>query len=164
MSIRIRPSVVPSLSAIERDDLLEALDLQTVRLPWSGCWIWTGYTLNNGYGVTDVLDEKKVVTHRLTYELTVGIVPPVLQLDHLCRVRCCRNPAHLEPVTHRENVIRGVSLQKCRETWLARTHCNHGHELSGANVKLSKQGHRSCRTCQNLYSNLSHKKQRVIHS
>lgn len=76
------------------------------RVTESGCWIWTAHCHNKGYGVVSV-DRKMRLAHRMAYELTYGQVQKGLDLDHLCRVRCCVNPAHLEPVTRLENVRRG---------------------------------------------------------
>lgn len=67
-----------------------------------GCWLWTGSQDGKGYGKTG-----RGRIHRIVYEELVGPIPDGLQLDHLCRVRNCVNPAHLEPVTGRENVRRG---------------------------------------------------------
>ncbi|MFK5284023.1 HNH endonuclease signature motif containing protein, partial [Lacticaseibacillus paracasei] len=50
---------------------------------------------------------KSQKAHRFMYERLVGPIPAGMQLDHLCRVRPCCNPAHLEPVTQRENIARG---------------------------------------------------------
>jgi hypothetical protein len=74
-----------------------------------GCWIWTGATVANGYGVMHVWRDGRntsIRAHRFAYELLVGAIPDGHQLDHLCGVRRCVNPAHLEPVTARENVRR----------------------------------------------------------
>ena len=163
MSIKIRPSVVASLSSSQRAELLMQLEKRTVRIPWSGCWVFTGYVFNSGYGglrVRGTPGNDKYFVHRLSYELLIGAVPDGKQLDHLCRVRCCLNPAHLEPVTHRENVLRGISLPKAWKTWRSRTHCNHGHAFDENNTILTKQGHRRCRICQNFYSKLSHAQSR----
>src|SRR5208282_1570897 len=64
------------------------------RITETGCWIWMG-SLHKGYG-----------PHRESYELAKGNIPAGLQLDHLCRQKTCVNPAHLEPVTCRENIRR----------------------------------------------------------
>lgn len=75
-----------------------------------GCWIWTGSVEGKGYGHPTIAG-KKHPAHRLAYELLVGPVPEGLHLDHLCRVRRCVNPEHLEPVTSRENSLRGVQTK-----------------------------------------------------
>jgi hypothetical protein len=73
----------------------------------SNCWLWTG-SLSRGYGrVRDRRSGKSVPVHRIAYELLVGPIPDGLTIDHLCRVRCCVNPTHLQPVTNRENILRG---------------------------------------------------------
>lgn len=70
------------------------------------CWIWTGSTIRSGYGRLMYRGEQ-VLAHRRYYEHHVGPIPEGLTIDHLCRVRACVNPDHLEPVTNAENVRRG---------------------------------------------------------
>lgn len=96
------------------------------------CVLWTGSTDAKGYGLTRV-NSKNWRAHRYVYTQLVGPIPDGLQLDHLCRVPCCVNPDHLEPVTNRENVIRGIQARP------RPTHCRTGHAYDGA-VK--------CRTCR----------------
>lgn len=73
--------------------------------PGSGCWIWTGSKGEDGYG--SVRYRRKVWrAHRAAYTILVGPIPFGLELDHLCRVRACVNPSHLEPVTGEENIRR----------------------------------------------------------
>ena len=75
----------------------------------TGCWLWTANTTGrNGYGRFSG-DGGQMLAYRWTYEQLVGPVPEGMELDHLCRVRLCVNPSHLEPVSHRENCMRGVS-------------------------------------------------------
>jgi len=79
----------------------------------NGCWEWTAYILPNGYGWFGLVtgaNQRNALAHRVAYEFVVGPVPTGLQLDHLCRNRRCVNPDHLEPVTRRENILRGQSL------------------------------------------------------
>lgn len=78
-------------------------------VPPSTCWVWTGACTNGGYGTTSVLGRGWMV-HRLVYTTLVGPIPAGLTLDHLCRARSCVNPAHLEPVSQRENNLRGDTI------------------------------------------------------
>ncbi len=82
----------------------------------SGCWIWTASIGQEGYGRFGIksLETGKfriIEAHRVSYELFIGPILNGLELDHLCRVRACVNPAHLEPVTHKENCRRGETGQ-----------------------------------------------------
>lgn len=108
----------------------------------NGCWDWR-LSLVKGYGVVNI-DGKKVAAHRFVYELCEGPIPEGLTLDHLCRNRRCVNPAHLEPVTGRENTLRGEGLaaRQARQT-----HCIHGHPFDEANTGYHKTGARYCRAC-----------------
>ena len=105
------------------------------------CWIWVGAISGSGYGTFSLYGRKWNV-HRLSYLHFVGPVPDGLQLDHLCRVRACVNPSHLEPVTQQENARRGL--------FASRAHCQNGHEYTEANTYRSKRGRRYCRTCNRL--------------
>jgi hypothetical protein len=70
------------------------------------CWIWTASCTKDGYG--EFRHDGGKLAHRYAYRLLVGAIPPLRVLDHLCRVRCCVNPHHLEPVTRRMNTQRGI--------------------------------------------------------
>jgi hypothetical protein len=121
-------------------------DLVDSRNP-NGCWIWTGYC-HQGYGRLWVPERQQSFNvHRLAYEERIGPVPSDLELDHLCRKRACCNPAHLEPVTHQENVLRGVSpaAQNARKT-----HCPQGHPYAGKNLYVKPNGKRICRICHRV--------------
>jgi hypothetical protein len=107
--------------------------------PDSGCWLWTGQIGNNGYARFRYKGGQ--LGHRYAYEAAVGPVPEGLELDHLCRVRSCVNPEHLEAVTHRENCIRGLRGSLT-------THCPHGHEYTPENTTHNSKGGRVCRACK----------------
>lgn len=73
------------------------------------CWLWTAGKQGAGYGVF-AFEGTKRLAHRAAYEVSVGPIPNGLVIDHLCRVRACVNPAHLEAVTPDENTRRGASF------------------------------------------------------
>ncbi len=111
------------------------------------CWLWTaGKNCVSGYGTFGLAGRDRTA-HAVAYEHFIGPVPEGLELDHLCRVRACCNPAHLEPVTHAENVRRGERAN--------RTHCPAGHEYNEANTQVVRRdpSHRQpyqrlCRACK----------------
>jgi len=111
--------------------------------PFTGCWIWIGGLADGGYGVMGRgrAGEGNVRVHRFAYEYMIGPIPEGLEPDHLCRVRCCANPWHLEPVTRRENFLRG---QHPTAIHVRANLCKYGHSLHDAYVS---RGWRSCRTC-----------------
>lgn len=110
--------------------------------PNSGCWLWIGALRPTGYGVFNE-GGKRYPAHRWGYESLVGQIPKGLQIDHLCRVRSCVNPDHLEPVTQRENILRGNGIAAINAR---KTHCKRGHPLTAGNVYLSAK-RRQCRQC-----------------
>lgn len=112
----------------------------------SPCWIWTGFITSNGYGRMG-----STYAHRATYMQFVGLIPDGLELDHLCRVRECCNPYHLEPVTRKENLRRGVGAAVTRARHHAVDRCKHGHAFDAENTYLYRHGgldRRACRTCK----------------
>lgn len=131
-------------------DALILMGVDPVERFWShvekqpnGCWHWTAGRLDCGYGT--FYDGRKCLAHRWSYEHFVGPIPPGLEIDHLCRVRRCVNPSHLEPVTHRENALRGVGAATFNAL---KTHCIWGHEFTVENTKITTEGYRDCRTCR----------------
>jgi hypothetical protein len=105
----------------------------------SGCWLWTGWSAN-GYGLVAVRGRTRMA-HRVVYEAVRGPIPGGLQLDHLCCIKGCVNPDHLEPVTAAENQRRAAA-QRVRRT---ATTCHLGHPLDG--VRTRTKGGRYCKTC-----------------
>lgn len=121
--------------------------LERIKPGPNGCWLWTGAKSVSGYG--HVRYRRKVcVVHRVVYELLVGPIPDGLVLDHLCRVRHCCAPTHLEPVTDAENIARGAGLAPQEA---ARTHCPAGHAYDEVNtyVTPTRPNARYCRACHN---------------
>lgn len=123
------------------------------------CWLWTAYVMPTGYGRFG-----RQLAHRFAYEHLVGPIPEGLDLDHLCRVRHCVNPAHLEPVTRAENLRRGIKPRREKNPWCARwqrekTHCPRGHEYTPENVYSppSRPSARYCRQCH-----LEHTRERRV--
>lgn len=110
----------------------------------NGHWLWRGYKhKRDGYGRFSV-GRKWHQAHGYAYTKLVGEVPKGLVLDHLCRVRNCVRPEHLEPVTNAENVRRGRNA--CRD----KTECKHGHPFDEDNTRYTRSGRRVCRTCHRL--------------
>lgn len=125
-------------------DLVDAMKAQ-MEIAEDGCWTWTGCLSADGYGNAKIAG-RDVRVHRWAYESIGGkSIPDGLVLDHLCRNRACCNPEHLEPVTNRENVLRGIGFAAVNA---AKTHCPQGHEYTPENTYVSRRGQRKCRTCK----------------
>ena len=108
-----------------------------------GCWTWNGGPAGNGYGQVSCKG-RKYITHRVVYEAMIGPIPEGLTIDHLCRNRLCVNPAHLEAVTMRENLLRGDSPAARAAR---RDSCPKGHAYTKENTYVTKAGVRQCRHC-----------------
>lgn len=119
-----------------------------------GCWIWQGHTESRGYGLYRYTVGRSMSAHRWVWEYLVGPIPDGLQLDHLCQVKCCVNPDHLEPVTARENSLRTYSVFA---NYARRTHCKHGHEYTPENTRYYPHtgNARHCLTCEREHSRKS---------
>lgn len=105
------------------------------------CWLWTGALSPNGYGTFGSGGS----AHRIIYELLKDPIPIGLQLDHLCRTRHCVNPDHLQPITVRENILRGEGFAAINAR---KTHCVRGHEFTQDNTYINPTNkQRGCRLC-----------------
>ncbi len=118
--------------------------------PMSGCWLWLG-------GLRDKKDQygcfgwegKTWRSHRLVYTFLVAPVAAELDIDHLCRNHFCCNPDHLEPVTRKQNIARGVGVAPNN---LRKTHCPQGHPYNEENTYVWA-AQRFCRICSRKYKN-----------
>ena len=107
-----------------------------------GCWIWRG-NVSNGYG-RFTIGATGFRAHRVSYAITTGAPEVGQHVDHMCRNKLCVNPAHLEAVSHRENVIvRGTGPFAARAR---QTHCKWGHEFTPENT-IIHGGRRECHAC-----------------
>ena len=118
------------------------IEAHSIPEPNTGCWLWLGHVKANGYGTINVKVDDRWLTqnaHRVSYEAFIGPVPDGSDLDHTCRLRCCVNPGHLEPVSRSENLRRSPLMARQAD----KATCPNGHPYSGVNSR----GARVCRTC-----------------
>lgn len=130
--------------------MVNALDRFWSKVDRTGdCWLWTDHLMPKGYAQFHVggsyQARQRPYAHRWIYEQTVGPIPEGYEIDHLCRVRHCVNPAHLEPVTHAENTARTTGFKK--GYYNVGTHCPNGHERTPENTRLNTYGYRICAPC-----------------
>lgn len=112
------------------------------------CWEWTAGRNQCGYGL--FWFGRTVGAHRVAYMIERGTIPEGLTVDHLCRNRACQNAAHMEVVTHRENVLRGETNAGINAR---KTHCKHGHEFTPENTyRRPGSSKRTCRACKRAWS------------
>ena len=116
--------------------------LRAINVDDNGCWRWQK-SLRHGYA--QIWAHGRVdIGHRVSYSEFVGPIPAGLTIDHKCRVTDCVNPEHLEPVTHQENVRRGMAVAGINAR---KTECHRGHAFTPANTQIRKNGSRLCLTC-----------------
>lgn len=124
------------------------------------CWLWTGWKNHKGYGYLTIAG-KNVRAHRWAYEQLVGLIDGDLTVDHLCRVKECVNPAHMELVTREENSRRGSKGRAGTES-----HCAAGHAYTAETSYINptaKRPRRRCRICQARYKS-AHEARMLINS
>lgn len=122
----------------------------------TGCWLWIGPITVYGYGQSRKWPgTKSKRAHSALYEITIELIPAAYDADHTCRNRACVNPLHIEPVTHKENCLRGYSKHAINAR---KTHCKRGHPLFGPNLRLVRNG-RQCKACENFHA-AKYRKQR----
>lgn len=111
------------------------------------CWVWSGsiQPSNGGDYGRIYRNGTAVSAHKWMWQRFMGPLPEGKTLDHLCRNTLCVNPDHLEPVTMRENILRGTNPAAVQAQM---THCKAGHPLSGENFRIAKNGQRMCRECR----------------
>ena len=138
----------------DRKQVVERFESKFSPEPTSGCWIWLGYLDFGGYGAF-WLRGKLRGAHRVAYELWKGPIlhRPDLAVDHLCSLRCCVNPDHLEAVTSRENARR-THLRGRAEATISgmnrnKTQCSQGHPYNEQNTGYCR-GIRYCRACHRI--------------
>ena len=148
--------------------IIERLMDNCIPEPNSGCWLWTARLDRNGYGrigiwMPDRGHNVPRSAYREMFKALRGPIPEGLELDHLCRVRSCVNPDHLEPVTHKENVRRGEckaqhARQAAAKAKRKRQKCGKGHPyIEGSYYWYAGKGHspfRVCRECRRIYDEL----------
>lgn len=114
-----------------------------IRVTDTGCWEWTGAKNSVGYGCASFAGVVQL-THRISYACFIGPIPKGLQVDHLCRMILCCNPAHLEAVTQQVNASRRPDAGK--------SHCVKGHALTASNLIIKRRAggkeQRNCRECE----------------
>ncbi|MGC1213860.1 MAG: HNH endonuclease [Micromonospora sp.] len=113
------------------------------------CWLWTGSRISSGYGnfaYTYDGHRRWVLAHRLVLEMAGVTLTPEVQVDHLCYVRNCVRPDHLEPVSQAENVRREVA--NGRKPPRRKPACRNGHDFTPENTRVDRDGWRTCLTCK----------------
>lgn len=108
------------------------------------CWVWPANKNNRGYGSIR-MNGKLLRAHRVIYETFFGLIPDGLVIDHLCNNPSCVNPFHLEPKSHKDNVLRGIGPTAINARKVS---CHLGHPLIGNNLYVYPNGRRDCRICR----------------
>ncbi len=133
-------------SSIDRSPKRVALFLSKIKIDEvTSCWIWIGNVCKrSGYG-----NFGKLKAYVYSYLVHKGDLAAGHEPDHLCRIRPCVNPDHLEAVTRRVNLLRGNTIPARKA---AQTHCEKGHEFTEENIYRNRNGTRGCRKCRHAYN------------
>lgn len=122
----------------------------------NNCWVWQKAISSTGYG-SFYYDGRVQRAHRISYMHYVGPIPDNLVLDHLCRNKACVNPAHLEVVTHKTNVLRGIGPSANNAK---KTACPRGHEYTPENSVLRRDG-KFCKVCKSAFAARNYQRTRI---
>jgi len=160
LTVKVAPAsrIPPDAEAFSLASLPAHLAAPIAIDPETGEWIWTGRLDRDGYG-----RYSSEGVHRLVYLELVGPIPPGREIDHVrrwgCTSRACCSPWHLQPVTSRENCMRGTSFAAVNA---AKTRCDHGHEFDLFNTYYRPNGHRDCRACIRLRVRAYQRRKRAL--
>ena len=134
----------------------DAFEAKFVRGADDECWPWTAQKRSHGYGGFRM--GRVQLAHVAAVLLDGRKIPAGMVVDHECRNRLCVNPAHLRVVTKAQNTLENSAGVASRNA--AKTHCIHGHELSGNNL-IRRDRKRECRACLNVRVSRYHKRLRL---
>jgi hypothetical protein len=114
-----------------------------------GCWVWTGKTTAPGWHGQLMVNHKRVLAHRYSWELHKGPIPPGVKVRHKCDNPPCVNPEHLLLGSQRDNMQDCVQRGRMNRPQKFQTHCKHGHAYTPENTyRGPKTGRRQCLVCR----------------
>lgn len=173
-----------NLETYKEDAKIYEIFLRRIKIDPNGCWRWTSSKAGAGYSKFVVGHRASMgYGHRYSYKIHKGPIPEKMTIDHLCRVRDCVNPEHLECVTQRENVYRGTGIaaitkfmrelppeerraralkasMRAKELAIKYTHCKNGHEYTEKD--FCKNGWRKCSVCHREYARKTYRKNKIM--
>lgn len=133
-----------------RGTIKDRLIAQCEPVTETGCWVWMGFILPNGYARigSGGHSGKMLYAHRVSYEVFNGPIEEGKEIDHKCKVRCCVNPSHLRVASRMENFLwsdHASSIAFRNKT------CTKGHDRSEENTRVCKRtGNLTCRVCARI--------------